>query len=91
MSAALKRERAPLPDWVLKRHPNPCRPRKRHECRICGQWIYPGEECVRWTGVERGEGWWTAHVHPECYVITRPGVQLYWPKVGKEVPRELAT
>jgi hypothetical protein len=63
--------RAPLPDWALLRFPRPCRPRKRHECRLCGTWVLPGEDCVRWTDLERGDGWWTCHMHPECYVATK--------------------
>ena len=71
MISELEPDRAPLPDWVLRLFPKPCRPRKRHLCRVCGKWILAGEECARWTGVERGEGWWTCHTHPECYVVTR--------------------
>jgi hypothetical protein len=97
MIAALEPDRAPLPDWVLQLHPKPCRPRKRHACRVCGTGVLPGEECVRWVGVASGEGWWTCHAHPECYALTddwdhddweftdaeRPAVRMYWPKHGK--------
>jgi hypothetical protein len=98
MTSELEPERAPLPDWVLKEHPKPCRPRKRHLCRVCDEWVLPGEECVRWSGVTNGEGWWTCHAHPECYVETedwdyewdeqpgwdRPAVRMHWPKAGEE-------
>jgi hypothetical protein len=47
-----------------------CVPRKRHVCRVCGQWIPKGEPCERFAGVEQGEGWWTCHAHPECLDLT---------------------
>lgn len=47
-----------------------CRPRKWQRCRLCGQVIEIGEPCHRFTGVEPGEGWWTMHIHPECYAVT---------------------
>lgn len=98
MIAELEPERTPLPDWVLQLHPKPCRPRKRHACRVCDEWVLPREACVRWSGVTEGVGWWTCHAHPECYVETedwdyewdehpgweRPAVRMYWPKAGKD-------
>ena len=98
MISELEPDRAPLPDWVLRLFPKPCRPRKTHRCRICDGRIVAGEECARWSGVDRSEGWWTSHAHPECYAMTqkwdqfdwessfdteRPTVRMYWPKDGK--------
>lgn len=64
-------EPIPVSEYVLRHFPKPCRPRKRHECRICGNFIWPKEPCCRWTGIESGEGWWTAYAHPECFNITQ--------------------
>jgi hypothetical protein len=40
-------------------------------CRLCGETIAPDEGRIRWSGVERGEGYWTSHAHPECMEVTR--------------------
>ena len=50
--------------------PNLCKPRKRHHCRLCGQWIEVAEPCCKWETLEPGEGYETSHAHPECYRVT---------------------
>jgi hypothetical protein len=84
----------PCSAFVLRLFPKPCIPRKRHSCRICGQWIAPKEPCCRWSGFDDGP--WTSHAHPECYDSMegedhgtwesmmpgdgeRPTVRMYWP------------
>lgn len=46
-----------------------CRPRKRHLCRLCDEWIEAGEPCERWSGLCAGKPF-TSHAHPECYALT---------------------
>ena len=46
-----------------------CRPRKRHLCRLCDEWVEAGEPCERWTGFHDGAPF-TSHAHPECYAMT---------------------
>jgi len=57
----------PCSAFVLSLFPKPCHPRKRHRCRLCGEWIEVKEECCRWSGFDGGDGPWTSHAHPECY------------------------
>lgn len=58
-------------DWFFRMFPRPCRPRKRHLCRLCGGWIEAAELCCRWSGFQRGEGPFTSRAHAECYAATR--------------------
>ena len=55
----------------LRRHfPKLSVPRKPQSCRLCGTRIDAGEQCCRWSTVERGEGYQTSHAHPECFQYT---------------------
>lgn len=47
-----------------------CRPRKVQRCCLCGERIEVGEPCERWSGLDPGEGYRTAHAHPECLELT---------------------
>lgn len=58
-------------DFVLSVFPRPCIPRNKHRCHLCWQTIDAGEACCRSTGLEPGAGYWTAHMHPECFDLTR--------------------
>ena len=55
------------PAELRKAFPNLCQPKKPHHCRICDEIIKVAEPCCRWTGLMEGEGYFTAHAHPECY------------------------
>lgn len=52
-----------------RRFPVLCIPRKKHQCRICGQQIEVKEPCCRWRGFD-SDGPFTSHAHPECYRVT---------------------
>lgn len=87
----------PCSAFVLRLFPSPCKPKKKHECRLCDRRIQPGELCCRWTGFSDGP--FTSHAHPECYAATekwdhgdwecclqgdleRPPVRMYWPNAA---------
>lgn len=58
---------------LLAHFPKLCRPRKKHQCRLCAGDINVGEPCCRWSGLVPGEGYSTSHAHPECYQVTLDG------------------
>lgn len=43
------------------------KPRKPHQCRICGEIIGKGESCYSYRGIESGEGFYTIYFHHECF------------------------
>ena len=58
----------PCSPFILRTFPKPCKPRKPHNCRLCGEVIAIKEECCRWSGF--CDGPFTSHAHPECYDAT---------------------
>jgi hypothetical protein len=44
--------------------------RKAHRCLCCGESIKPGEQYVKRSGVESGEGFMNMLMHPECEKAT---------------------
>lgn len=45
--------------------------RKPHRCYLCDKPIAKGEKYLRRSGIEEGEGYITAKMHPECEEHTR--------------------
>jgi hypothetical protein len=68
----------PCSAFVLSHFPKPSSPRKKHQCRICGQVIAVKEPCCIWSGVTPGEGFWTCHTHPECFDLTKDWDDSDW-------------
>ena len=72
-------EAALMPEWLLKKFPRPCHPRKAHRCLLCSAVIRAKEPCVRYSAlVGDGEGWRTWHAHPECYSLTEDWDDYDW-------------
>lgn len=49
----------------------PVKPRKRHQCRVCGELIEIGEQCHTYRGVEDNEGFYTLYFHDDCWRYSR--------------------
>ena len=54
------------------------KPRKRHQCRVCGTVIEAGEQCHIYKGVEDGEGFYTLYFHPDCWDYSRDWDDMDW-------------
>lgn len=52
--------------------------RKRHRCFSCKEAINPGDEYIKRSGVERGEGYANMHMHPECEQATHDWSDEDW-------------
>jgi hypothetical protein len=77
----------PCSAFVLRQFPNPCKPRKRHHCIICGERIEIAEDCCRWSGLDPSKGYATCHAHPECYATTEKWDDMDWECHSEEGPR----
>ena len=40
---------------------------KAHRCTYCGEVINQGDQYASWKSIERGDGWYTSKMHPECH------------------------
>ena len=58
------------------------KPRKRHICRVCGEFIEVGEQCHIYKGVEEGEGFYTLYFHNECWDYSRDWDENDWDTCG---------
>lgn len=54
------------------------RARKPHRCYLCGKSIEKGEKYLRRSGVEEGEGFLTAKMHPTCERLTKDWDEHDW-------------
>ncbi len=62
--------------------------RKRHQCRVCGEWIEKGDSCRLYRGVETGEGFYTIYFHHQCWEHSRDW-DMDWESISPgEISRE---
>lgn len=72
------------------------KPRKRHQCRVCGEIIDAGEQCHIYKGVENGDGFYTLYFHNDCWDYSRDWGDIDWETFGpgeisrKKIQEELS-
>lgn len=64
-----------------------CKPKKPHECRVCGERIDKGESCQMYRGVEE-EGFYTLYFHCDCWGYSRDWDDGDWKMNPGDISRE---